>query len=122
VSRRTSRRRALACVFGLLAGGNLACRGAETVLPPGTVFFHLEAPLCSSIVPAEFFIDKMPVGTDTFYVAVGTHDHTTSPGFATGTGRHTLGARVVDGYVWPDRAVAVAQGEIVVDTLHFYCS
>jgi hypothetical protein len=98
----------------------VAC-SADTVMPQATVHFVLVAPLCSSRVAVQFSIDSVQVGTDTFVVNL-TPAHTTSAGFGTSGGVHTLGARVVNGYVWPDRSVTVTSGESFLDSLPYYCS
>jgi hypothetical protein len=99
----------------------VACRGAEPVAPRATVYFVLDAPLCSSIIPVQFSVDSLLVGSDTFRVDVS-QEHTTSRGFMTSVGQHTLGARVVNGYVWPDKIVTLAAGEVYAYPLPFYCS
>jgi hypothetical protein len=102
-------------VVALLAG----C--AEPVAPTATVFFAIDAPLCSSRIPVQFAVDGVQVGTDTFVVHL-VPEHTMSRGFVTTAGPHTLSANVVGGFVWPDRAVTLAPGEIFTDSLPFYCS
>ncbi|HEV8124584.1 MAG TPA: hypothetical protein VGP80_10090 [Gemmatimonadales bacterium] len=104
--------------LGIIA---LAACDADGVAPPATVYFVIDAPLCSSLIPVQFFIDNTQVGADTFRVNLAP-DHTMSAGFEINSGRHTLGARVVNGYVWADRSVRVAAGEVVHDSLPFYCS
>lgn len=85
------------------------------------VVFVIDAPLCSSILPVEFAIDHLLVGADTFVVGLAL-PHTMSSEFTTTAGAHTLGARVVGGYMWPARGVTLAPGEVFADTLPFYCS
>jgi len=98
-----------------------ACATIEPAPPQATVYFVLDAPLCSSQLPVEFTIDGALVGTDTFRVNLAPN-HTTSRAFATSAGQHTLGARVVGGYVWTDTTVTLAAGQIFNDSLPFYCS
>ncbi len=98
-----------------------ACQAVEPVVPHATVSFVLDAPLCSSTLPVQFFIDSSQAGTDTFYVGL-TPAHTISRGFGVPPGQHAIGARVVAGFVWPDTLVTLAAGEFFADTLHFYCS
>ena len=120
----SSRQRWLAVCLGaisLSAGLSLAACSDDAVAPPATVYFVLDAPLCSSRLPVQFSIDNTPVGTDTFVVNL-LPEHTTSAGFEISGGSHTLGARVVNGYIWPDRTVAIAAGEVFLDSLPFYCS
>jgi hypothetical protein len=99
----------------------LAACSAEGVAPRATVYFVIDAPLCSSRIPVQFFIDGAQVGADTFIVNL-VPEHTTSAGFETNGGSHKLGARVVSGYVWPDETVTIAAGEVFHDSLPFYCS
>jgi hypothetical protein len=96
-----------------------ACATEESVA--ATVYFAIDAPLCSSTIPVQFFIDSTMVGTDTFVVSLSP-EHTRSRGFAITPGPHALGAQVVAGYVWPDTVVNLAAGEIFTDSLPFYCS
>jgi len=104
-------------VFAALVG----CSGVGSVEPQATVHFLLDGPLCSSIIPVQFSIDSFQVGTDTFYVNI-VPEHTTSRGYVTPAGRHALGARVVGGYVWPDKKITLLPGEVFTDSLPFYCS
>jgi hypothetical protein len=115
-------RRSLSRLAWLSAGavGILSCR-LDPAAPGATVFYAIDAPLCSSRIPVQFSIDSALVGTDTFAVNISPQ-HTTSRGFATTAGSHTLGARVVGGLVWPDRAVTLTAGEAFTDSLPFYCS
>lgn len=100
----------------------VACEVAKPVAPPPTVSFTLIPYLCSSVVPVRFYIDSAPVATDTFRINVAGGDRTTSRAIATSVGQHTLGARVVNGYVWPDKRVSLAAGDVFTDSLPFYCS
>ncbi len=100
------------------------CRDAGPEAPRATVYFSLDAPLCSSVIPVAFFIDHTLAGTDTFRVNVA-GEHTTSRGFATGAGTHTVGARASIGtgsYVWPDTAVSLAAEATYTRSLPLYCS
>jgi hypothetical protein len=85
------------------------------------VYFALDAPLCSSVLPVQFSIDNALVGTDTFRVNLAPN-HTTSAAFPTSAGSHTLGARVVGGYVWADTLVMLSAGAVLTKSLPFYCS
>jgi hypothetical protein len=99
----------------------IACSGSGSVEPQPTVRFFIDAPLCSSIIPVQFSIDAMIVGTDTFFVDL-VPEHRTSRGYVTSAGVHVIGARTAWGYVWPDKQVALSSGEIFTDSLPFYCS
>lgn len=94
---------------------------AESVAPEATVYYTIDAPLCGTRIPVEFAIDSVQVGTDTFVVNL-TPAHTSSRGFRTIVGLHTVSARVVGGYIWPDQVVTLRAGEVFTDTLPFYCS
>ena len=96
-----------------------SCR-TDVTAPEGTVHFLIDAPLCSSRLPVQFFIDSLQVGTDTFSVNLAP-EHTKSSGFVTSVGLHILGARVMGGFVWPNRAITLTAGQIFTDTLPFYC-
>ncbi len=99
----------------------LAACTSEPAAPDATVFFVIDAPLCSSRIPVEFSIDGVLAGNDTFLVNLAP-THTRSAGFTVHPGTHTLGARVVSGLVWPDTTVTVSSGDTVLDSLPFYCS
>lgn len=99
----------------------VACRSSVPTAPQATVYFALDAPLCSSVLPVQFLIDNALVGTDTFRVNLAPN-HTTSAAFPTPAGSHTLGARVVGGYVWADTVVMLSAGAVLIRTLPFYCS
>ena len=94
---------------------------AEPVAREATVYYAIDAPLCSSRIPVQFSIDSVQVGTDTFVVNLAP-EHTRSRGFMTTVGPHTLSARVVGGYIWPDQPVTLSAGEVFTDSLPFYCS
>ena len=98
-----------------------ACR--EPTAPHAQVQFLLDAPLCSSALPVQFFIDGVMVGTDTFRVHLAA-DHTASRVFSVSPGLHTLGARTTGTFVytWPDTRVTAVPGTLATDTLPFYCS
>ena len=98
----------------------LSCQ-AELGATGATVHYLIDAPLCSSKLPVQFFIDAAEVGRDTFNVNI-MPERTKSRGFTTTVGPHTLGARVVGGFVWPDRTPTLTTGQIFIDTLPFYCS
>lgn len=99
----------------------LACQGMGPVAPSATIYFALDAPLCSSVLPVQLSIDGTVVRTDTFRVDVAS-PHTTSVGLRTTPGNHVLGARAVAGYLWPDTVVHVQAGGVLTKTLPFYCS
>ena len=98
----------------------VSCGGAEPIAPESTVFFRLNAPLCSMALPVRFSIDGTVVGIDTFRVNLP-NPHLTTRGFPTSAGRHVLGAFAFTG-VWPDTTVTLRQGVAMTDTLPFYCS
>ena len=100
--------------------GMLSCN-LDSEAPGATVFYTIDAPLCSSRFPVQFSIDSALVGTDTFVVNI-IPEHTTSRGFVTTVGPHRLSARVVGGYSWPDREVTLTAGGAFTDSLPFYCS
>jgi hypothetical protein len=106
--------------LGLCAWSLFGCRN-DPLAPGGTVVFVLDAPLCSSVLPVEFLIDSVLVGSDTFRVRVSPSD-TISPTYRTTAGTHLLGARVVNGLVWADTTVSIAPGEVFTLLLPFYCS
>ena len=89
-------------------------------VPPTTIAFVLDAPLCSSILHVQLVIDKAIVATDTF-VTAGPRD-TVSKNFPVIAGLHSVSANVIGGFVWPEKVVAVPAGTAYVDTLPFYCS
>lgn len=97
-----------------------ACQD-DSLAPDGSIVFIFDAPLCSSSVPVEFLIDSVVAGRDTFRIHLPPDD-TISPVFRTSPGTHILGARVVNGSVWPDTTVTIAPGESIARILPFYCS
>ncbi len=111
--------------ISLGAAALVACESVGPVAPPqATVSYTLVAPLCSSIIPVEFYLDSLRVGADTFRINVA-GEHTISRAFTTSAGQHTLGARASSigwSFVWPDKRVTIAPGEVFVDSLPFYCS
>ena len=98
-----------------------ACHNPVAADRPTTVQFVLVAPLCSSVLPVEFFVDARSVGVDTFRVAVSA-PHVVSRAFTVSPGVHALSANVLGGYVWPPHTVSVPAGTTVSDSLPFYCS
>lgn len=104
--------------MGLLA--TTSCCG-DCAPDVATVIYQLDAPLCSSQLPVEFSIDSALVGSDTFRVNLSPN-HTQSRPFAVSAGRRRLGARVVNGYIWPDTVVQLVGGQVFTDSLPFYCS
>jgi len=98
------------------------CAGSTSIDPRSTVFFKLDAPLCSSVIPVQFHIDDALVGQDTFVVHLA-NEHTKSRGFVTTAGRHKLGGGIFGSQNgWFDTTVTLRAGETFTDTLHFYCS
>jgi len=70
----------------------------------------------------------MPIARDSIDDAVGDRArgcqlwaHERASG-GCGVGQHTLAARVVNGYMWPNKVVTLAAGDVYTDTLPFYCS
>ena len=112
--------------LGLITVG--ACKLTAPSAPKATVRFMIDAPLCSSIIPVQFSIDRVLVGTDTFFVDVAPREHLTSRDFAVSVGQHVLGARLSlrgsfdSGKEFPDKTVNLAAGATVTDSLPFYCS
>ena len=98
-----------------------ACRSAAAADQPATLTFVLVAPLCSSVLPVEFFVDARSVGIDTFRVAVNA-PRTVSHAFTIDPGSHELSAHVVGGYVWPSHTVSILAGSAYADSLALYCS
>jgi hypothetical protein len=95
--------------------------GDDAAAPHATVYFVLDAPLCSSVIEARFSIDGVTVGSDTFRVRLPPDD-TVSAAFQTRAGTHILGAEVVGGLVWADTTVRLTAGETFERLLPFYCS
>ena len=106
--------------MAVLACGTSAIDRYGPPIPPTTVAFLLDAPLCSSILHVHLSIDKVIVATDTF-VTAGVKD-TVSTKFPVRAGLHSVSANVIGGFVWPEKLVTVHAGEAYVDTLPFYCS
>jgi hypothetical protein len=98
-----------------------ACHNPVGSDRPAAVKFVLVAPLCSSVLPVEFFVDSGSVGVDTFRVNVS-EPHVVSREFAVSPGSRTLEARVVGGYAWPPDTVSILPGSVYADSLAFYCS
>ena len=104
-----------------------ACNGTDGTELPATVQFSLDAPLCGTVLPADFFVDGQFVGADTFRVNL-TPSRTLSRGFLIAPGRHALGARVSfrgASYPWPDTpdtVVTLTPGMVFTRVLPFYCS
>lgn len=101
----------------------VVCACSESTALQAQVQFLLDAPLCSSALPVQFFIDGVMVGTDTFRVHLAP-DHTTSRVFPVSSGLHILGAKTTGAFVytWPDTRVTAVPGAVATDTLPFYCS
>jgi hypothetical protein len=104
----------------ILFGSTTACGVVDPAVNP-SVAFKLDAPLCSSILPMQFLVDNVQVGLDTFRVHLNP-EHTASRPFSITPGQHTVGARVVNGFVWADTTMSLSDGQAVVRTLPFYCS
>jgi hypothetical protein len=98
-----------------------ACHNPVDSDRPAAIRFVLVAPLCSSVMPVEFFVDAQSVGVDTFRVNVS-EPHIASRDFAVLPGTRTLEAQVVGGYVWPPDTVSILPGSVYADSLAFYCS
>ena len=106
--------------FGIAAA--IACGGNGTSTPQAAVYFVLDAPLCSSVVPMRFSIDNTVVGLDTFRVNLAPN-HTTSHAFFTTPGMHVVsGVGVNGGFVFPARSVSLTDGASFMDTLSTSCS
>jgi hypothetical protein len=105
------------------------CAGCASsdLAPHATVIFSLNAPLCSSTIPAQFLVDSVQVGIDTFRVNLPPA-HTSSQGFPIVTGTHRIGARLgLNGsYVpWPgvpDTLVTLSDGATFTRVLPLACS
>jgi hypothetical protein len=117
-----------------------ACGGSTDPGVNAHVRFVIDAPLCSSSYPVNFFIDNVQAGRDTMWFGVGAD---TSPvgmvgsqkfksyrSFSVQPGIHKVRATIVDTippyppfiYGWTDTTVDVAVGAEVVRKLPFYCS
>lgn len=99
----------------------LAACNSDAAGPPPSVRYVIDAPFCGGKFPMQFFIDNAQIGVDTFAVNT-TPLHLTSKDFETTVGPHTIGARLASGYVWPNRSVNLAPGQVYTDSLPFYCS
>ena len=112
-------------VIGLVAVAltvTVACSKGTEPPPPATVYFELDAPLCSSQIPVMLFIDGALVGKDTFRVHLAP-DHTKTRGFRTPAGTHELRAQMdPSGSPWPAATVDLEAGEAFTQTLPLYCS
>jgi hypothetical protein len=104
----------------VFAGVTACARSTTASAPPATVYFQLDAPLCSSIIPVVFSIDRTDVGTDTFRVHLA-NEHVISRGFDVTPGTHLLGARMAQ-YRWPDSSATVSAGQQLTRSLPLYCS
>ncbi|HET7791422.1 MAG TPA: hypothetical protein VFK78_11565 [Gemmatimonadales bacterium] len=105
----------------IVALAGLAACAKDPVAPGATVYYRIDAPLCSSYIAAVFSIDSVAVGSDTFVVNLAP-EHLTSRGFHVSAGAHRIGAQVPGGFVWPDTTLTLAVGDVFTDTLPFYCS
>ena len=118
----------------------VACGGSTEPGVNARVRFLIDAPLCSSRYPVNFFIDNVQVGRDTMWFGVGADTSPAGPpgflkfksywSYGVEAGTHTVRATIVDTippstpfvYSWPDTTVTVAAGAEVVRKLPFYCS
>lgn len=117
VNRRTHWIRPALLLGGL--GWVTACAGETLTAPAATAVFTIVAPLCSGKMPATFYIDHVFVGADTFRVNL-TPQHLSSRPFELSVGRHVLSAQVIRSV--PDVVVDARAGEVVTDSISFYCS
>lgn len=105
----------------MAAVGVAACTIIDPVPPSPAVVFQLDAPFCGGKFPVQFSIDNVLIGQDTFTVNVAPN-HLTSRAYAAAPGSHTIGAKVVNGYVWSDTTVTLSGTQQFTRTLPFYCS
>ena len=99
----------------------VACGGYGTGTAQATVYFVLDAPLCSSRIPMKFSIDNTVVGIDTFVNL--TPSHTTSHAYVTSPGQHVLsGVAVSGGFLFPAKTVTLTDGASYMDSLSTSCS
>ena len=98
------------------------CSPAVAPARSATVYFLLDAPLCSSIVPVFFAMDGYAVGADTFRVNLP-NPHVKSAAFTTSAGYHVLSANSppVPG-LRKSTTVNLEAGTVFADTLPLYCS
>ena len=117
-----------------------ACGGSTDPGRNAHVRFVMDAPLCSSAYPVNFFVDNVQVGRDTMWFGVGADTSPVGVGgsqkfrsyrtFDVRAGIHTVRATIVDTispsppfvYNWPDTTVDVGVGAEFVRKLPFYCS
>ena len=123
--------RLLARVSAILT---VACGGSTEPAVNAHVRFEIDAPLCSSSYPVNFFIDNVQVGRDTMWFGVGgtvgSQKFKSYRSFGVHAGIHEVRAAIVDTippyppftYRWPDTTLSVAVGAEVVWKLPFYCS
>lgn len=104
-----------------LALAGLGCAGQDAAGPTSGVRFVIDAPLCSAVIPVDFFLDHAMLGSDTFRVQLQP-ERLVSRRFDAPSGTHTVGARVPGGFAWPDTPVTLPAGAVFEDTLPFYCS
>ena len=96
--------------------------GCDDPLPPPTVDFQIDAPLCSSVIPVTLWIDAAQVGVDTFRVNYGP-EHERTRSFETSAGDHKLAVKFPNGaLIQEDSTVALAAGQRYTFTFGFYCS
>src|SRR4051812_20890090 len=105
----------------LLIPALAACSSLTGSRTQPSITFEIDAPLCSSIIPAIFSIDNVEVARDTFRVHL-VPERTKSRAIRTSPGLHTVSARTDFGFVWPTRTVNLTAGEAFTDSLPFYCS
>ena len=116
-----------ATLLGLVGG--ICCAAASSIAPKATVYFTMDAPLCSSHFAVRFSIDGALVGTETLTVGIAGRERATSRGYQTLPGEHVLGAQLINGatvsspgFVWPDRTLTLLAGQVFTDSLSAYCS
>ena len=99
---------------------SVACSSTTSANNTANVRFYIDAPLCSSVLPVELSIDHSVVAVDTFRVHVA-NPHDTSKVFVVTAGSHALSARYGTN-LFLDKIVVLAPGQMVLDSLQFYCS
>ena len=105
--------------IGVLVVGLAAC---DDPLPAPVVDFQIDAPLCSSSIPASLRIDGVQVGVDTFRVNFAPEHHR-SRAFETTVGDHTLSVFHPNGVlIQEDSTVALRAGDSYRFIFGFYCS
>jgi hypothetical protein len=106
-----------ACAAAVLAASCVSPTSATSA----SVEFLIDAPLCSSLIPASFYVDGALVASDTMIVGLGARNHA-SRQFQVAPGTHTLHATSPWSVDWPDKTVTLIAGQTAVDSLPVYCS